>query len=331
MGKQINQYTKTRTAASITLFDYMDLDSTEDSGTTFESAKLTISELMKYINTNGLNIYNDDASIISDRTLFANTYFTKWDGGDVGIEMSDAINDYGFFINNDLGVEKARFGFDQTTSSGILELNNSGGLFFSANDGIVLINKVAPFSTAVLSVQGSAAISSSLSLGNEPIISASLSMPDNWKMIIGGTARLGANSGTTYLDAGNDNVIEVRNNSNFVYSKYNNNLFELNSIAASVSFQTRSYDFNIYGQYWDGATTQLKQAQIKHNVTTGITGESQIDISIGGTVMATIDEDSTAGNTRFLIYDVDNGTLERVSVGVADSGGVGFKLLRIPN
>jgi len=46
---------------------------------------------------------------------------------------------------------------------------------------------------------------------------------------------------------------------------------------------------------------------------------------------ARIDSDATAGNTRFMLYDVDNGTLERVSVGAADSGGAGFKLLRIPN
>jgi len=43
------------------------------------------------------------------------------------------------------------------------------------------------------------------------------------------------------------------------------------------------------------------------------------------------DDSSTATHTRFLVYDVDNGSLERVTVGSADSGGVGFKLLRIPN
>lgn len=44
-----------------------------------------------------------------------------------------------------------------------------------------------------------------------------------------------------------------------------------------------------------------------------------------------IDDDATARNTRLLVYDVDNATVERVSVGVADSGGVGYKVLRIPN
>lgn len=43
------------------------------------------------------------------------------------------------------------------------------------------------------------------------------------------------------------------------------------------------------------------------------------------------DASSTAGHTRFFLYDVDNSTLERVTVGVADSGGAGFKVLRIPN
>ena len=40
---------------------------------------------------------------------------------------------------------------------------------------------------------------------------------------------------------------------------------------------------------------------------------------------------ATARDTLLRIYDVDNATLERVTVGVADSGGAGFKLLRIPN
>ena len=47
--------------------------------------------------------------------------------------------------------------------------------------------------------------------------------------------------------------------------------------------------------------------------------------------VAEFDTNATAGNTRFLIYDVDNGQLERVSVGAADSGGSGFKVLRIAN
>jgi len=53
---------------------------------------------------------------------------------------------------------------------------------------------------------------------------------------------------------------------------------------------------------------------------------------IRGILTAHFDDDNiVAGNTRFLLYDVDNAQFERVTVGIADSGGVGFKLLRIPN
>lgn len=38
-----------------------------------------------------------------------------------------------------------------------------------------------------------------------------------------------------------------------------------------------------------------------------------------------------AGDTYLTVFDVDTGALQRVSVGAANSGGVGFKLLRIPN
>lgn len=43
------------------------------------------------------------------------------------------------------------------------------------------------------------------------------------------------------------------------------------------------------------------------------------------------DQSATATHTRLLVWDVDNGQLERVTVGAADSGGAGFKVLRIPN
>jgi len=58
---------------------------------------------------------------------------------------------------------------------------------------------------------------------------------------------------------------------------------------------------------------------------------SHLDIVFNSVTTLQVDRDATAGNTRLLIYDVDNGTFERVSVGAADSGGAGFKLLRIPN
>ena len=40
---------------------------------------------------------------------------------------------------------------------------------------------------------------------------------------------------------------------------------------------------------------------------------------------------TTATHTRFLLYDVDNGQMERVSVSGADSCEAGYKCLRIAN
>lgn len=58
---------------------------------------------------------------------------------------------------------------------------------------------------------------------------------------------------------------------------------------------------------------------------------NNLSFSAGGVTVLRVDNSSTAGNTRMFVYDVDNATLERVTVGIADSGGAGFKVLRIPN
>lgn len=44
-----------------------------------------------------------------------------------------------------------------------------------------------------------------------------------------------------------------------------------------------------------------------------------------------VDGSTTANDTAMLLWDVNSGTLKRVSVGAADSGGAGFRLLRIVN
>lgn len=56
-----------------------------------------------------------------------------------------------------------------------------------------------------------------------------------------------------------------------------------------------------------------------------------LDLQLGGSSRLAVDPNPGAGQTSLLIYDADNATLERVTVGAADSGGAGFKALRIPN
>ena len=74
-------------------------------------------------------------------------------------------------------------------------------------------------------------------------------------------------------------------------------------------------------------------------IATDVTGASEegalsLKVMVAGaaaTEALKVDSSVTAGETRLLLYDVDNATVERVSVGAADSGGAGFKVLRIPN
>jgi hypothetical protein len=50
-----------------------------------------------------------------------------------------------------------------------------------------------------------------------------------------------------------------------------------------------------------------------------------------GVSVMELDSSATAGNTRMLVYDVTAGSVVRVSRGASDSGGTGFRVLRIPN
>lgn len=62
-----------------------------------------------------------------------------------------------------------------------------------------------------------------------------------------------------------------------------------------------------------------------------ISGGFSIKLNAGIDDTIQVDSDSTAGNTRLLIYDVDNGSLERVVVGAADSLRAGYKAIGIAN
>lgn len=93
------------------------------------------------------------------------------------------------------------------------------------------------------------------------------------------------------------------------------------------------FDTSGVGNFYDGAEIQVTASENWSTTNKG----AQIDFTttpLASTAQATaarFDGSTTAGDTRFMVYDVDNGTLERVTVGAANSGGAGFKLLRIPN
>lgn len=73
---------------------------------------------------------------------------------------------------------------------------------------------------------------------------------------------------------------------------------------------------------------------------TGVGGKINLKTSPAGGAGSTpnalvtalqLDDATTANATRALIYDITAAALRRVTIGAADSGGVGFRVLRIPN
>jgi len=73
----------------------------------------------------------------------------------------------------------------------------------------------------------------------------------------------------------------------------------------------------------------------KSDLDTGIGHQAADNLSLvsGGieAIRAEDPADLAATETSLWIYDLDNGAIQQVTVGIADSGGAGFKLLRIVN
>lgn len=58
---------------------------------------------------------------------------------------------------------------------------------------------------------------------------------------------------------------------------------------------------------------------------------TQILNGLGGAILGQFDNSGTSNQTGFLLFDVNTATLKRVEVGANDSGGTGYKMLRITN
>jgi hypothetical protein len=62
-------------------------------------------------------------------------------------------------------------------------------------------------------------------------------------------------------------------------------------------------------------------------------GGASLSVKVTGAEALRVEDEATlgAGETSLWLYDDDNGQMEQVTVGAADSGGSGYKLLRISN
>jgi hypothetical protein len=104
--------------------------------------------------------------------------------------------------------------------------------------------------------------------------------------------------------------------------------FTMNATGVNVGVTDGSAQTSIFNIAGGRGTGDREGGPISlQTAPSGATGSTQNPL----VTALTVDTSNTAGDTRLLIYDVDNGTLERVTVGVADSGGAGFKVLRIAN
>lgn len=62
----------------------------------------------------------------------------------------------------------------------------------------------------------------------------------------------------------------------------------------------------------------------------GVPGSFEVR-TLAGAAKFQVDGNTTSGETPLLLLDLASGTMKRVSIGAADSGGTGFKVLRVPN
>jgi hypothetical protein len=125
----------------------------------------------------------------------------------------------------------------------------------------------------------------------------------------------GSNNVFIGKNAGHDS--DLATGSGNVMIGYGAGSFDISDVSNTLLIDSNETDLDalVYGEF--------------DNRVLRINGEFYVKVA--GADSFQIDDDATAGNTRMLVWDVDNGTLERVSVGAADSAGSGFKVLRIPN
>lgn len=85
------------------------------------------------------------------------------------------------------------------------------------------------------------------------------------------------------------------------------------------------------------AKTTIQAGRSTGDATPAVVAIASTTAGSSGTTLQTvrdclhIDGNTTSGETPMLLLDIDKGTLQRVSVGSVDSGGTGYKVLRVPN
>lgn len=96
------------------------------------------------------------------------------------------------------------------------------------------------------------------------------------------------------------------------------------NIGFTLTTSSKSYSLNSSGLYNSSAGTV-------GGIYLAGGASGLVQLIQNSVVKLEIDNSGAAGETHLRLLDITAGTLKRVSIGAADSGGVGFKVLRVPN
>jgi len=144
--------------------DLLDKSNTNDGGSSYnQTESFTVDQLMTYINSNVENLYNADGSILVDRTITSDGTTTTWDGGNVALK-SDGLTDNGLILFDSLNAFRGGFAYDVSLDTASLQLDNSSGAFFFANDDFIGISTVVQSGTEKLRVNGTSLFDGDLSI-----------------------------------------------------------------------------------------------------------------------------------------------------------------------
>ena len=278
MALQINQYTKIRTDLTLDNDDLMDLDSTDDAGVSYESAKMTVANLLAFVNANADNIYIADGTILANRTLTANGNWTKWVTGDVKVANVGDGDSFGFVVEFGV-VEMGRFNYDVGLTSANIELKH-----FILGVPTTYLNA----SNGLVDITGDLKITDGLQALNKVFTSDANGL-GSWQYpivgsggIYGGDGTILTNTVATLTDnltfnVGVNKAVEILSNKTNIYTPFATNSGQsvLGLYADSGGTPTKMVNFNANGAVQGfGATTWYSG---------GIGGTAQMNLSFGGT------------------------------------------------
>jgi hypothetical protein len=303
-----------------------DKSNTLDGGITYnQTESVTWLDIKNEILANVKNFATKNLTLNENRTHDLATFKLNFNNGDVGFSVSPTAR---------VHIK----GSDSTSGTFNFLSENSLGqsVIKGRDDRAVLIATDIQIGNASLSVGGNFATIGTASFGNTGVAGSTINAPSGWNLNFGGLTTIKDNDVTnsTWVKTRNANFQLTQDNivSYFDVTNPTDKSTIVHAIARTLTSgsQVGDSEYRMTSSYWDGATGKLKVGNmIMSSLDTF--GDSEINWNLDGNNIMRLDESTTAGDTRFMIYDVDNATLERVTVGVADSGGVGFKVLRIPN